>query len=183
MNEELIINNINLIYYILKKMGLYDKREIYYDIGLLGLVKAADTFIEDKGYTFSTYAGNCIMNEIRHHVRKEKANKRKANYNTISLDEPIYNDEEGHEMTLLDTLNSDIDIEKELIDKEQKELMYKALSNLNKTEISVLNYYYGLNGFNKLKQREIAEELNITQTYVSRIINKSIKKIKEMVNQ
>lgn len=181
MNEDLVFNNDKLIYYVIGKMGLFDKRETYYEIGLVGLIKAANTFDESKGYKFSTYAGSCIRIEILQHIRKEFSNKGKANYNTISLDEPIYSNSENKEIPLIDTLYSNVDIEEEIIKKEEKELLYKALSKLKEKELLVMNYYYGLNGYEELKQKEIAEKIGVTQTQVYRIIKKSINKIKKII--
>ena len=180
--ENLILDNINLIYFILGKMNLYDKRDYFYDIGLIGLVKAANDFDENKGYKFSTYAGNCIKNELLVFIRKEKTNKRKANYNAISLDTPIYSNGKDDEITLVDTLQSgNGDIEEELIKQEEKELLYKSLTKLKEKELLVINYSYGLNGYKELTQKEIATKLNISQAQVSRIRVKGIKKLENMM--
>ncbi len=181
--EDLILKNDRLVYYVLGKLGLYDKRDIYYDIGLFGLVKAANEFDPSKGYKFSTYAYFNIKTEILHHIKSEKCNKRRANYNTVSLDEPIGSDSEGKEIKVIDTIKSDVDIEEELIAKEQKEMLYKAISKLKEKERLILRYYYGLNGCEELKQNDICKKLNISQAHVSRIIKNSIKKIKNMIKE
>ena len=87
--DDLILDNVSLIYYVLKKMNLYKNADEYYDIGMIGLIKAADTFNESKGYTFSTYGISCIRSELLGYIRRQNSNKRKANYNTISLEMKI----------------------------------------------------------------------------------------------
>lgn len=183
MIDELVLKNEKLIYHILGKMGLYNKRDILYDVGLIGLCKAAKKFDPTKGYSFTTYAGNCIRNEILINFREENSTKRKANFNTVSLDEPVCYDSSGNELTVIDVLKSDVDIEAEIIKKEQKEVLYNALTKLQEKELLVLNYTYGLNGYEELNQFEISEKINVSQAQISRIKSKAIKKIKSMIGE
>lgn len=182
MNDDLILNNEKLIYYVLGKMNLYEQREDYYDIGMIGLIKAAKTYVPNKGIVFSTYAVRCIKNEVLIEIRKEKSNKRKVNYNCVSLEQPV-NGNDDEKITIGDTLKSNIDIEKEMIRKEERELLYKSLSKLSDKEQFVINHYYGLNGCEKLKQEELAKILNVQQGQISRIKNKSIQKLKMMIEE
>ena len=175
--DKLILDNINLIYYVLKQYGLYKSTDEYYDICMIGLVKAANTFDESKGYTFSTYGISCIRSELFGYLRKEKNNKRIANYKTISLDTTVY-ENEGKEITLLDTLSSDTDIEEEIITKEQQELFIEALKVLDDVELKVLSYMYGINGCEELTQFEISKIVGFSQANVSRVGKRAINKIK-----
>ena len=176
--DNLVLENINLIYYVLKKYNLYNKLEEYYDIGMIGLVKAANNFDESKGYTFSTYGISCIRSEVFGYIRRENNNKRKANYNTISLDTTINRKNNEKEITLLDVLSSDINIEEEIIIKEQKELIKEALKILEDKELIVISYIYGINGCTELNQQKIAAILGLQQGSVSRIAKRAIKKMK-----
>lgn len=171
MKEELIKNNINLIYVVLKKLKLYHKKDEYYDIGLVGLVKGVKSFDPSKGYAISTYLYKCIYNEIIMTFRKKVPE-------ILSLDTEIYTDKCGHPLTLLDSIPSDIDIEEEIIKNEQLDLIYKEMTNLSKKEQLVLNYYFGINGYEKLKQEDIGVAVGVSQGYVCRIKNRAIKKIK-----
>lgn len=177
-NEDLVLNNINLIYYVLKKYNLYQQLEEYYDICVIGLVKAANNYDESKGYTFSTYGISCITSELFGYLRKEKNNKRKANYGTISLDTVVYDNNTSTQITLLDTLPSEINVEEEIILKEEKEELKEALKILNEKELIVISYMYGVNGCQEITQKEIAIKLKMQQGSVSRIGKRAINKMK-----
>lgn len=176
--DDLILDNINLIYYVLKKMNLYKKADEYYDIGMIGLIKAADTFDSSKGYTFSTYGSRCIRSELLGYIRRENSNKRKSNYNTISLEMTIYQKNDDKEINLIDTLPSKVNIEEEIIANEEKELLEEALKILNDTELLVISYMFGINGYDEIKQKDIAIILGMQQGSVSRIGKRAINKMK-----
>lgn len=176
--DDLILDNVNLIYYVLKKSNVYHQLDEYYDICMIGLVKAANTFDESKGYTFSTYGISCIRAELFSYMRKENNNKRKANYNTVSLDTTVYRANEGKDITLLDSLPSEINIEDEIIDNEEKELLKEALNILEEKELIVISYMYGINGCKELNQQDIAKILGMQQGSVSRIGKRAINKMK-----
>lgn len=176
--DDLILNNVNLIYYVLKQYGLYKDLDEYYDICMIGLVKAANTFNESKGYTFSTYGISCIRSELFGYLRKQTNNKRKANYNTISLEIAVYKENDGKEINLIDTLPSKVNIEEEIIANEEKELLEEALKILNDKELLVISYMFGINGYDEMKQKDIATILGIKQGSVSRIGKRAINKIK-----
>lgn len=183
-DEKLVTDNINLIYFILKKMHLYKLTEEYYDIGMIGLVKAAKKFDSSKGFTFNTYACRCIKIEILKFIREEKATKRKANHNTIPLSKIIYSTgERDAEITLEDKIPSNINIEEEIIKKEQLKELYRALTKLNKKELGIITYSYGLCGVNSLTQNELSEKYNVSQAQISRIIKKSINKLKKLLEE
>ncbi len=168
--EELIIENENLIYHTLKKLKMYHLLDEYYDVGMIGLVKASKNYTEEKG-KFSTYAVACISNEIKQEFRKQSAGKRKGE--TISLSKKIYDD-----ITLEETISSEECIEDELIRKEQFEIMYKLLNDLEDSERELIKKYYGV-GEARMTQEEIAKFNKVSQAEVSRKINSIIKKLKE----
>lgn len=176
--DDLILDNVSLIYYVLKKMNLYKNADEYYDIGMIGLIKAADTFNESKGYTFSTYGISCIRSELLGYIRRQNSNKRKANYNTISLEMTIYQENGDREINLKDTLPSKVNIEEEIIANEEKELLEEALKILNDKELLVISYMFGINGYDEIKQKDIATILGMQQGSVSRIGKRAINKIK-----
>lgn len=176
--DDLILDNVNLIYYVLKKMNLYKNADEYYDIGMIGLIKAADTFNESKGYTFSTYGISCIRSELLGYLRRQNSSKRKANYNTVSLEMSVYKENDGKEITLLDTLPSNDNVEEEIIVNEEKELLIEALSILDDKELLVISYMFGINGYDEIKQKDIATILNMKQGSVSRIGKRAINKMK-----
>lgn len=176
--DDLILDNVNLIYYVLKKMNLYKNADEYYDIGMIGLIKAVDTFDESKGYTFSTYGICCIRSELLGYIRRQNSNKRKANYNTISLEMTIYQENDDREINLIDTLSSKVNIEEEIIVNEEKELLEEALKILNDKELLVISYMFGINGYDEIKQKDIATKLGMQQGSVSRIGKRAINKMK-----
>lgn len=176
--DDLILDNVNLIYYVLKKMNLYKNADEYYDICMIGLIKAANTFDESKGYTFSTYGISCIKSELLGYLRRQNSSKRKANYNTVSLEMSVYKESDGKEITLLDTLPSNDNVEEEIIDNEEKELLIEALSILDDKELLVISYMFGINGYDEIKQKDIATILGMQQGSVSRIGKRAINKMK-----
>lgn len=178
MQEQLILDNHNLIYHILKNMNLYNQLDEYYDIAIIGLMKAAKNFDSNKKIKFSTYASTCIKNEICCYLRQKKSNKLKINNDTISL-ETVINSEKGNGILLKDTISSNINIEEDLIYQQEIMKLYEAISHLKKNERFVLEHYYGLNNKVVLKQYELAEILNTSQAYISRIIKRSLVKIKK----
>lgn len=180
MNEELITNNIQLIYLVLKNMGLYEERDVYYDVGLIALVKASQTFDKERGYKFSTYASTFITNDICTYITHELRHKRKANYHTISLEETIY-EGDNKEVTLIDAIPSDFDLEEEVIKNERNELLYKIISILEPNDRFMMEHYFELWGKQKMNQVEIAKELGVDQRYVSYRIKRSMGIIKKIM--
>lgn len=159
-------------------MNLYKNADEYYDIGMIGLIKAADTFDESKGYTFSTYGSRCIRSELINYIRQQNSNKRKANYNTISLEMTICQENDDREINLIDTLPSKVNIEEEIIANEEKELLEEALKILNDKELLVISYMFGINGYDEIKQKDIATILGMKQGSISRIGKRAINKMK-----
>lgn len=181
MNEEaLILENTNLIYFILGKLHLYDKREEYYDVGMMGLIKAAKGFDPNKGYVFNTYASHCIKSEVLSYIRNQNSSKRKSNYNTISLNKIIYDNGE-ESITLEDTLKSDNNIEEEILKKEELENLHIALSKLKERELHIIESSFGLNGVEELTQQELGRKYNVSQAQIARIKRSSIRKLKKLL--
>jgi RNA polymerase sporulation-specific sigma factor len=179
--RQLVLDNQKLITYCIKKQGLLDDYYDYYDIAAIGLVKAAINYYDNKGYAFSTYAIKCINNELLVELRTKNSFKRRSNLNTISLDKEMKTDEKI--ITLKDVIPSDINIELEIIKKEEKELLYKSLKKLNNKELTIIIYNYGLFGNNELTQRELAQLFNLSQAQISRLKNNAIRKLKNIVRE
>ncbi len=166
----LIEHNLRLVVHIAKKYTSNEQElEDYTSIGIIGLIKAIDSFKENKGFKISTYASRCIENEILMYIRSNK--KQKAE---VSINQVIGTDKDGNDMELLDTLEQkDIDAidniyNKTLLNQVQEFLIKK----LDKREKYIINSRYGLDGRKSKTQQEIADELGISRSYVSRIETK-----------
>lgn len=175
MRDQLILDNLNLIYFVIKQMGLYQEREYYYDIGLIGLIQAADKYEQDKGSVFSTYAVYSIRNAILLDIRSNNTNKRKANQGIISLDTVIMSD--NTDVTLADVIPDGFNLEQYIIEKERMALAKQAISSLTADEQKILRLYY----FKNINQKDIAKITNSTQVNVCRKLKKIIKKLQEIV--
>lgn len=178
MQEQLIMDNHNLVYHILQKMNLYNQLDEYYDIAVIGLIKAAKNYDATKQINFSTFAGKCIRNEILLYLRQQQSNRLKANYNTISLEKTVF-EENGKKILLIDKIPGNVNIEQELINNEKIIHLYKAISNLSDSERFIIEHSYGLNNKKILRQKQLAEIIGQSQANVSRIIKKIFKKIKQ----
>lgn len=175
MQEQLIMDNHNLVYHILQKMNLYNQLDEYYDIAIIGLTKAAKNYDETKQINFSTFAGKCIRNEILLYLRQQQSNRLKANYNTISLEKTVF-EENGNKILLIDKIPGNVNIEQELINNEKIIHLYKAISNLSDSERFIIEHSYGLNNKKILRQKQLAKIIGQSQANVSRIIKKFLKK-------
>lgn len=175
--EHLVLDNQRLVHYLVQKLGVTPISSEYEDIvsiGKIGLVKAAITFDSSKKITFATYASRCINNEIFMYYRK--ANKYAKD---ISIDEPIGNDGEGKELTLGDIIeHSESDFVEKIVHKESFIQLVNIILNYleEKARLAIL-YRMG-----EVSQADIAEKLNISQSYVSRIVTKATNKIRKVVN-
>lgn len=166
--QKLIEHNIRLvIHQVQGRFNTldYDKRELV-SIGILGLVKAIDTYDLSKKVEFSSYAIRCIDNEILMFIRK--INKEKV---VDSLDKPINGDDPGKEIKLEDTISSDVDIETSYEDKEVYTIIRKIVYSLPERDREIIMLYFGFYNDKVYKQREIAEKLNLSRSYVSRLID------------
>lgn len=168
-----MIEHEAIMYSILKKYGLYDKREDYIDICYIGYAKALKKYDSSKSKP-ATYFYKCIENEILQYLRKENAIKRQCKESSLNY---IY-DETGHTLEYL--ISNDVDIENDFIEKEQNKELYNSIKNLTKREQYIIKSFFGLNCEAKT-QFEIGEYLGITQTQVSRLKDKILIKIRGMM--
>ena len=177
-NEEarnkLIEHNLRLVAHIVKKFE--NKSTITDDlisIGTIGLIKGIDSFKADKQIRITTYAARCIENEILMYFRSSK----KYN-NDISLNDYIGLDKDGNEISLLDVLpDNKKEIDELITNKLDEELLIKHLNKLNKREREIIIKRYGLNNHDEYTQKDIADELKISRSYVSRIEKRALTKL------
>ena len=169
----LIEHNLRLVAHIVKKYyGVASDHDDLVSIGTIGLIKAIDTFNADKNIKLSSYASRCIENEILMHIRSTKKNSL-----DVSLDESIDTDKDGNPLTLMDIMATEDNILDELDLKMNSEKMYGFIEQLLPRERSIIIMRYGLNGKEPMTQKEVADRLNISRSYVSRIEKKTIAKL------
>ncbi len=176
----LIERNLRLVAHVVKKYSLsHDDADDLISIGTIGLIKAITTFNPDKGTRLATYAGKCIENEIRMHLRSGKKLR-----SEVLLQDPIGKDKDGNEITLIDKLsNDDESIFDEVNLKIQIKKLYQCMKDiLPEREQKVIELRYGLANGCELTQKEIAKMLGISRSYVSRIEKKAIKKLKSSLD-
>ena len=172
--SKLIEHNLRLVLYIAKKFETpKTELEDLVSVGAIGLVKAVDSFKPDKNIKLATYASRCIENEILMHLRK--VNK---TLNEISLDEPLSVDDEGGELVMSDILPSAENSYMEVENEDQRKFLLNTLSQLSTRERDIMIMRYGLYGQDELTQKEVADLLNISQSYISRLEKKILKKLK-----
>lgn len=172
----LIERNLRLVSHIVKKY--YSKtndNEDLISIGTIGLIKAIDSYNYEKGTKLATYASRCIENEILMHFRTQKKSS-----NDMYLSDAIETDKDGNPLTIEDTISDNKDIEKELENKIEWEKVSKIISEIeDEREREIIILRYGLNNKKPLTQREIAQRLNISRSYVSRIEKKVLSDIRK----
>ena len=179
--EELILHNMRLVAHVAKKyQNEEEDLEDLISIGTIGLLKAVSTFNYNYGNRFATYAIRCIENELLMHFRKSK--KRKME---VSLFEPIGTDKEGKQIHLMEVLLVDeIDVAKQMEMQRDIDLIKKNLEEvLSDREAIIIKKRYGLCGEKEMTQREIANEMEISRSYVSRIEKKALEKLKSMLQK
>lgn len=173
--ELLIVHNLRLVVYISKKfeatgVGLED----LISIGSIGLIKAVNTFRPDKNIKLATYASRCIENEILMFLRK--ASQRR---NEVSIDEPLNTDWDGNELLLSDILGTDEDTVHRGIESEvEKELLRQEIEKLSHRERTIMEMRFGLGGRKEMTQKEVAQTVGISQSYISRLEKKTLKAIR-----
>lgn len=173
--NKLIEHNLRLVVFLSKK---YENTNLDLEdlvsIGTIGLIKGVNTYKLDKNIKLATYASRCIDNEILMYLRKNK--KRNTE---VSFEDSLSYDSEGNELHLEDILGTDKDIVTIGLDKEiEKKLLYKELDRLNKRDKEIMILRYGLYNHKELTQKEVANILNISQSYISRIEKKVLKRLK-----
>lgn len=177
--NKLIEHNLRLVVFLAKKYENtgYDIEDLV-SIGSIGLIKGIKTYKIDKNIKLATYASRCIANEILMFLRKNK--KRRGE---ISLEDALNYDSEGNELHLEDILGTDNDIViKAFEDKMDKQLLSKHLNDLDNREKQIMILRYGLNNTKEFTQKEVAEMLGISQSYISRIEKKVISKLQNILN-
>ena len=173
----LVLHNMRLIAHIVKKYHNYEKEtEDLISVGTIGLIKAINTFKMESSNRLVTYASKCIENEILMTLRLKKKTAK-----DVSMYEPIGSDKEGNEINLLDIIcDSDIDYDEEVFRKESIIQLYSILSRMEEgREKYIIIRRYGLYGNREMTQREIAAELGISRSYVSRIEKKALNYLKK----
>lgn len=178
--EKLIIHNLRLIAYIVNK-NYPDARDPddLVSIGTIGLIRAVETFDFRKGNQFSTYASKCIDNQIKMHFRKIK-----HQLTEVNLNDPIENDPEGNTLTLADIFSSNVNVENEVELKIYSEKLYKFIAEeLTDRERGIICKRYGIPDMDgslckPLTQREIAKQLGISRSYISRIEKRALEKLR-----
>ncbi len=176
----LIVHNLRLVVYIAKKfessgVGIED----LVSIGTIGLIKAVNTFCPNKNIKLATYASRCIENEILMFMRKASQYR-----NDLSIDEPLNIDYDGNELLLSDVLGTDEDVVSRGIESEaEREMLREAVSELCDREREIMEMRFGLVDGKEKTQKEVAELIGISQSYISRLEKKIIKKLRSRLEK
>lgn len=176
----LIIHNLRLVVYIAKKFETKtSSTEDLVSIGTIGLMKAVKTFNPDKNIKLATYASRCIENEILMHLRKITKIR-----NEVSIDEPLNVDWDGNELLLSDILGGDPDqVNKEIEGEVDRKLLNSAIDKLTNREKNIMELRFGLKSGKEKTQKEVADMLGISQSYISRLEKKIIKRLKREISK
>lgn len=178
--DKLIEHNLRLVVYIAKKFELSGiEFEDLISIGAIGLIKAVKTYSLDKNIKLATYASRCIENEILMQLRK---NSRKRN--EMSLDEPLSSDGEGNELLLADIISVDEDcVSKNIETSSEKQVLMDVVSKLESREQMIMYLRFGLAGNEEKTQKEVADLMGISQSYISRIEKKILSKLRKKLEK
>ena len=173
--QKLIEHNLRLVVYISRRfentgVGLED----LISIGTIGLIKSINTFRSDKNIKLATYASRCIENEILMHLRKLSAMR-----TTVSIDEPLNTDWDGNELLLSDVLGTDPDeVSRPLEDDVERQMLHEAVDRLDPREKDIIVLRFGLEGSEELTQKQVADLLGISQSYISRLEKRIIGRLR-----
>ncbi len=176
--DALITHNLRLVVYIAKKFespaaGIEDM----ISIGTIGLIKAVNTFEPGKKIKLATYASRCIENEILMYLRKSCNRRQDA-----SIDEPLNTDSDGNELLLVDVLTSeDAAVGEELERSAEREALLGAVARLSARERTIMEMRFGLNGRHEHTQKEVADSIGISQSYISRLEKRIIKRLRREI--
>ncbi len=178
--EQLISHNMRLVAHIVKKYSGAAETDDLLSVGSIGLIKAINTFNPQKGTGLATYTARCIENEILMLLRANKKFK-----NDVSLSEPVGSDKDGNELTLIDLLFEKEDEVFQKVDRsiEREKFIEHVKSVLSPREYTVICLRYGLKGHKTYAQREVAQILKISRSYISRIEKKALEKLKASVKK
>jgi len=177
--QKLIEHNLRLVAHIAKKYAANAQdNEEYISIGTIGLIKGIDSFSEDKGFKLSTYCSRCVENEILMHLRSNKKNS-----GDVSINSVIGTDKDGNDMELIDVIEQEgVDPIENIYNRVvTKDILKYINENLSERERKVINMRFGLGGEEEKTQQEVADVLNISRSYVSRIETKIQKKLGKFI--
>lgn len=178
--DKMIVHNLRLVIYIAKKFetGAANIEDLT-SIGSLGLIKAVNSFKPSKNIKFATYASRCVENEILMYLRKQ------SNKNVdISIDEALSVDSDGNELNLIDILCTDeSEISKNIEQESEKEILWKSINCLTKREKEIILMRFGLDGTEEKTQKEVADYIGISQSYISRLEKRIFKKLKKEIEK
>lgn len=178
--EELITHNLRLVVYIAKKfestgIGIED----LISIGTIGLIKACNTFVPQKNIKLATYASRCIENEILMYLRKVTPQKRE-----VSIDEPLKVDWDGNELLLSDVLGTENDcVNRGIEDQSEWDTVVKCVDKLNSRERDIMRMRFGMTDGKEHTQKEVADRIGISQSYISRLEKKIINRLRKEMNK
>ncbi len=178
--DVLIEHNLRLVAYIAKRFENTGANiEELISIGTVGLMKAVSTFNSEKNIKLATYASRCIENEILMFIRKTSSQKRE-----VSIDEPLSVDWDGNELLLSDILGSDSDVVfKDMEEDEERRMVRSAVLDLNERERMIVELRYGLGNGRELTQKEVADALGISQSYISRLEKKIMSRLRKKIEE
>ena len=176
----LIERNLRLVVYIARRFentGIYVEDLI--SIGTIGLIKAVNTYKSDRNIKLATYASRCIENEILMFLRKTSSQR-----SEVSLDEPLNTDWDGNELLLSDILGTEPDcVQRPIEDDADREMLRKAIGRLNEREKEIITMRFGLGGTAEKTQKEVADMLGISQSYISRLEKKIISRLRREMSR
>ncbi|MBQ9861969.1 MAG: RNA polymerase sporulation sigma factor SigE [Clostridia bacterium] len=178
--DRLITHNLRLVVYIARKfensgVGIED----LISIGTIGLIKAVRTFCPEKNIKLATYSSRCIENEILMYLRKNAQIR-----NELSIDEPLNVDWDGNELLLSDILGSDPDVVNRGVEQEaERDLLLECVSHLSQREQTIMRLRFGIGGEQEHTQKEVADLLGISQSYISRLEKKIIKRLRRDIER
>lgn len=178
--DMLIVHNLRLVVYIARKFDSANTNiEDLISIGTIGLIKAVNTFCPDRNIKLATYASRCIENEILMFLRKSSTWRHE-----ISIDEPLNIDWDGNELLLSDVLGSDGDeIGRGVEQEDEKQLLNNFVKSLPGREKQIMEMRFGMNGYEEYTQKEVADTLGISQSYISRLEKRIIGKLKKQIEK
>lgn len=168
--QKLVLDNQKLVYHVIKRLDLYNKLEDYFDIGLIGLCKAAQTFKPENGSRFSTYACVCIRNDILMEIRNEN---RQCDAYAISFSS-IISSSKDNDLSLEDIL-SDYELENDILNREELISLITSIEKLNEEDKTIINLYF----YQNKTQKQIAQILNMSQAQASRRIQRALNNLRK----
>ena len=178
--QKLIVHNLRLVVYIARKFDSTSNNiEDLISIGTIGLIKAVNTFCPERNIKLATYASRCIENEILMFLRKSSSLR-----NEVSIDEPLNIDWDGNELLLSDVLGSDGDeVGRGIEQEDERYLLINLINKLSAREKQIMEMRFGMNGYQEYTQKEVADALGISQSYISRLEKKIIVKLKKQIEK